>query len=41
VGALLAVAGLLIFAWSVKDERRNSSGAHAAGVDRACATRAG
>jgi DHA1 family inner membrane transport protein len=24
VGALLAVAGLLIFAWSVKDERRNS-----------------
>jgi DHA1 family inner membrane transport protein len=25
VGALLAVAGLLIFAWSVKDERRNST----------------
>jgi DHA1 family inner membrane transport protein len=24
VGALLAVAGLLIFAWSVSDERRNS-----------------
>jgi MFS transporter, DHA1 family, inner membrane transport protein len=27
LGALLAVAGLLIFAWSLKDEGRNSSGA--------------
>jgi MFS transporter, DHA1 family, inner membrane transport protein len=47
VGALLAVTGLLIFAWSVKDERRNSSGALkssgalAEGVDPPCATRAG
>jgi DHA1 family inner membrane transport protein len=41
VGALLAAAGLLIFAWSVRDERRNSpSGALAEGVDARCATRA-
>jgi DHA1 family inner membrane transport protein len=42
VGALLAVAGLLIFAWSVRDERRNApSGAGAERVDRTYATRSG
>jgi DHA1 family inner membrane transport protein len=41
VGALLAIAGLVIFAWSVKVEKRNSSGALAEGVDRPYATRAG
>src|SRR6202795_2052440 len=35
VGALLGVAGMLIFAWSVRDERRNApSAAGAEHVDR-------
>jgi len=42
LGALLAVAGLLIFAWSLKDEGRDRmSDALAGGVERPYATRAG
>jgi len=42
LGALLAVGGLLIFAWSMKDEGRNStSDALAGGVKRPYATRVG
>jgi MFS transporter, DHA1 family, inner membrane transport protein len=42
LGALLAVAGLAIFAWSLKDEGRNRmSDALAGGVERPYATRAG
>jgi DHA1 family inner membrane transport protein len=41
LGALLAVAGLLIFMWSLKEEGRHSSRPPAKGVERPCATRAG
>ena len=42
LGALLAIGGLLIFAWSLKDEARNSrSDTLVQGVERPCATRAG
>jgi MFS transporter, DHA1 family, inner membrane transport protein len=42
LGALLAVGGLLIFAWSLKDEARNSaSDTLVQGAERPCPTRAG